>query len=222
MKQNKLVYFVLLLVAIAILFGNSKGSVKEINANPDLYLQSEIDFTITSEIQQIADQISASSDDSFEAIKNTARYVYQTIQYKGDVTIDYCYDETAQDVLDAGYGDCVSMSRLNVALLRAQGIPARTAGGCLSYQTTCNVLFSVVPGAEIPKPEVIDDLKKRGFLHEWVEVYDEQRGWLIVEATAGLVLDNSCGKYIYYGYDDNAKDRCVINDLSFFNTCKVA
>ena len=190
------------------------------------YLIEEPDFDYSyPAIMNIAKQIKQSTSTPDEAIKETARYVVTNIKYNSKVSIDYCYDETASSTFEAKSGDCVSMARLTVALLRAQGIPARTMGGCLSFSGSCAQLFAVAPYYQ---PQVTDmaqdDFKKRGFLHEWVESWIPTTSttgqWLLIEATAGRVYpDLLCANYIEYGYDSNQWNRCTISSAEFWELC---
>lgn len=194
------------------------------NKGYNIYLIEEADFDYSdSTINNLATQIKGMTSTPDEAVKETIKYVVQHVGYSSAITISQCYSETASSVLASGRGDCVSMSRLVTALLRAQGIPARTSGGCLSFATSCVPLFSTIPFAEIQVTDMVeDDFKKRGFLHEWVEVWTPSRGWFLVEATAGQTFPLNCGQYIQYSYDTNQYDRCVITDQSFWSMCSVS
>ena len=81
------------------------------------------------QVYAMATKIKQSTASANDALQKTARFVYDNVQYNSRVTVASCYAETASSTLSSGQGDCVSMSRLATALLRAQGIPARTVGG---------------------------------------------------------------------------------------------
>ena len=189
--------------------------------NLQQYLIEEVDFDYTHpRIQEIAQNIKSTTATPYDAIKATAKYVYNNIQYSSKISVGYCYEETASSALEQGVGDCVSMTRLNVAILRAMGIPARSNGGCLASSGRCTAIFAVAPPevqAQVTEM-VIDDFKKRGFLHEWLEVFDGEK-WYILEATSGQLFTSSCPSYIQYAYDNNRFDRCVIASQSFWNLC---
>lgn len=188
------------------------------------YLIEELDFDYSDEgIQNLAREIKQSTSSPEQAIKETIKYVAQNIKYSSKITVQYCYDERASTVLQTGSGDCVSMSRITTALLRAQGIPARTMGGCLSFKTRCSILFSTVPYQDAQVTELSEgDFKKRGFLHEWVEAWTPSQGFFLIEATSGQTFPLSClgSTYLKYSYDDNQYNRCVINSPSFWETCR--
>jgi transglutaminase-like putative cysteine protease len=185
------------------------------------YLVEEKDFDYSDErIYSVAEQIKQGTNSAKDAIKRTALYTVQHVRYDGSVSINYCYNEKASTVLASGKGDCVSMSRLNTAILRVMGIPARTMGGCLT-SIRCSALFAAIPGYTAQTSPIIDN-KKRGFLHEYVEVWDGEE-WFILESTSGQIFSfDSCGTYLDYGYDTNNIDRCTISDSDFINRCRVA
>lgn len=188
--------------------------------NLSQYLVETSDFDISNpEIQALAQAIKSKATSQDDQVKQTIKYVYNNVKYTS-VAVSYCYSEKASTVLSLRQGDCVSMSRAVTALLRAQGIPSRTMGGCLSFSKSCGVLFAAIPGA-IPQttPMVEGDFKKRGFLHEYVEAYIEGRGWVRIEATSGQIFPLDCSVYLNYGYDD-VNTRCTINDQNFWNQCK--
>jgi transglutaminase-like putative cysteine protease len=187
------------------------------------YLVETPDFDYSDEdVLSLATTIKRNSKNPYESVKKTVKYVAQNTQYSSAVSAGYCFNEKASTVLKSGVGDCVSMSRLSTALLRAQGIPARTVGGCLSAYKRCAPLFATVPFAEVKKVVMTEgDFKKRGYLHEWVEAWTPEQGWMQIEATSGHSYPLDCNTYLQYAYDTNQYDRCVINDVPFWNECKV-
>lgn len=235
-KQQK---GMIVLVVIAVLFGalsfmNPVGKIDTIQGSWDIssqvkangfekYLVEESDFDYTAtNVWNAAQAVKSKTASAESAIKETARYVAQNVKYSGLISIDYCYSETASSVLSSRQGDCVSMSRLVTAMLRAQGIPARTMGGCLTSKR-CGILFATVPGLQpFYMPMVDGDFKKRGFLHEYVEAWEPSRGWVRVEATSGQIFPMECVAYLNYGYDSNQYNRCTINDASFWDQCSIA
>lgn len=232
-KNNLIIPLVIIAIAAAISVSNSpilnfntiEGEwdiSEQVKANNyEIYLAEEHDFDYSAPIlQDMAKDIKESTSDADEAIKETAKTVAQHVKYSGSISIPYCYDETASLVAETRTGDCVSMSRLATALLRAQGIPARTMGGCLSFTKRCGILFATVPFEEAKTvPMVEGDFKKRGFLHEWVEVWSPNKGWMILEATAGQIYPLDCNTYLEFGYDKDEYTRCVINSQEFWQQC---
>ena len=250
-KNNKNLLIVgSVLFALILLYGGikgapnksgSQGQVSSISGSWDIsdkvkennltqYLKEEIDFDYSHpEIQEIASQIKSSTNTPYDAVKKTAKYVYDAIQYDSAVTVSSCYQETAGSTLEIGRSDCVGMTRLNVALLRAQGIPARSVGGCLKSTVRCSPLFAVAPGVQAKvTPLTEGDFKKRGFLHEWVEVFvptpkNPDGEWLSLEATSGQIFSkDSCDQYIIFAYDSNQYNRCTLTDQGFWNLCSIS
>lgn len=242
-KKRNIIPLVILLILLAFLFGGGKAAIdnktsqgtpissqgtwdisQEVKDNNlTQYLKEELDFDYSDpEILEIAKSIKSSTSTPYDAVKKTAKYVYDNIQYT-TVTVNHCYQETAATTLQTGSSDCVGMTRLNVGILRAMGIPARSVGGCLKSSIRCTPLFAVAPGVDAKiSPMIEGDFKKRGFLHEWLEVWDPVRGWLQVEATAGQVYGPECNQYLKYSYDSNQYNRCSLNDQNFWNLCSIS
>ena len=256
-KQKTTVVFVMLTILLIFLFGGGKAAVdnkasqgtqitsqgtqiasqgtwdisQEVKDNNlTQYLREELDFDYSDPgILEIAKSIKSSTATPYDAVKKTAQYVYDNIEYT-TVTVSHCYKETAASTLESGSSDCVGMTRLNIGILRAMGIPARSVGGCLKSSVRCTPLFAVAPGVQAKvSPLVEGDFKKRGFLHEWVEVWlptknNPEGEWLSLEATAGLIYPISCGQYIKFGdgYDNNQFERCTISSQSFWNLCSIS
>jgi len=198
-------------------------SAKVTSKGYEMYLKEEADFDYSSRnVYDVAYDIKSRTRTPKQAIRETLDFVVHNVRYSSSISVNECYDEKASTILEIGKGDCVSMSRLTTALLRAQGIPARTMGGCLSIKTRCTPLFAAVPFLEARVTEMIeDDFKKRGYLHEWVEAFDGEK-WYLLESTSGQVFDLTpqCGAYINFGYDSNRFNRCVISDSGFWNLCQ--
>ena len=193
-----------------------------IENNLEIHLIEEEDFDYTQkDVFAVAQEIKARTNTPEEAIRDTLTFVVRNVRYSSKISINYCFSEKASDTLLTGTGDCVSMSRLVTALLRAQGIPARTVGGCLASSKRCAPLFAVIPGIEAQTTELVEgDFKKRGFLHEWVEIWTPDEGWRTAEATSGQLFPTTCNAYTFFSYDSNPRNRCVINDNTFWSLCK--
>lgn len=188
------------------------------------YLESSqvIDHT-NEKIVKIASQIELESETAEQALHRVLNYVLSHIVYDStSLTIDGCYDETSVTVLENKYGDCVSMTKLGTALLMHMGFAVKTAGGCLRSIPTCYPLMQVIPiyveTRKIRTPTF--DMKKRGYLHEWAEVFMDGQWWT-VDFTSGGIYGPECRDYLLYSYDKgDRKDMCVINDESFFERCQ--
>ncbi len=234
-KNNEWIQYAGIGLVVFLVFGNIQTDDKVItiagkwNISEEInlkgyseYLIEEHDFDYSyPPIWEKAKEIKSISSDPDDAVMKTAQFVADHVRYSSAITVQYCYDEKASDVMDTGLGDCVSMSRLVTSLLRAQGIPARTMGGCLSATKRCTPIFSTIPYLEAQTTEMIEgDFKKRGFLHEYVEVWTPTKEWQIIESTSGQMYDFSCNTYYDYGYDNDRYSRCVITQSSFWSSCK--
>lgn len=216
-----LIVAVLAIVIISIPSFTKKDAQKE-TIDYSEYLQETADFDYSNEaIYKKAIEIRAISDSDEKIIKNTLHFVATTIRYNDSINPEYCFEEKASDVLIKENGDCVSMARLVVSLLRANNIPSRTAGGCLT-EDVCLVSFSTTNIYKAKTvPIRLGDYKKRGFLHEWVEVYSKDKeGWYILEPTTGQTFSKNCKSYGFYSYDKDEFERCVLLNESFVQECK--
>ena len=172
----------------------------------------------TEDIQKAIESIKPLNDE--DALKKTMKFVLANIEY-GRVEIPDCFPETATSALKFGRGDCVSMTKLGSAILRGMGIAVKTGGGCLKGMT-CSSIMATFP-IPVSKPEITDN-KKRGWLHEWGEVWLQKKGWVLADFTNGAIYDiNSCSDYVLYAYDNaDKREMCIISDNSFIEECKVA
>lgn len=228
-KKQKMVLIALAVVFIlSLIYEKPAVEIERLDeevTDLEQYLIEEEDFDFsTPEVYIAAKEIEARTSNQEEAVRETLRFVVNNVRYSSAITINYCFNEKASTVLNSGIGDCVSMSRLAVSLLRAQGIPARSVGGCLSQYRRCVPVFAVIPRLEAQVTEMVpDDFKKRGFLHEWVEIYYNGK-WNLAESTSAQVFDiPSCYNmeaYLIYAYDTNPKDRCVVLSSDFWKTCR--
>lgn len=234
MKKQKRIVFIgfVILMGIFIAWQAEKEKIQTIQGSWDItteveqagylsYLEEYADFDYTTPIvYNKAQEIKASSSSPEDAIKKTLKFVVSEISYSSSVSIGYCYDEKASTVLVNKMGDCVSMTRLTISLLRAQGIPARSVGGCLSSYKRCTPIFAVIPSLEAKTtPMTEGDFKKRGFLHEYTEIWTPIEGWRIGEATSGQLFNFDCDSYLMYSYDTNIQNRCIILSQDFWQIC---
>lgn len=193
-----------------------KGDIK----GEHLALTNEFDFE-DPQVQELIKNIKDSTTSARGALKKTLSIVLVRVKYSGTETIGECVLESASDVLNKGKGDCVSMMKLDVAILRGLGIAARPAGGCLSKEYTCLSTFAIIPLKKPPVTKLVPgDFKKRGYFHEWFEVWLPNYGWLLVDPTSGEILEQECQDYLFYRYDSTPMEMCVIEDMNFWNTCK--
>lgn len=180
--------------------------------------QRAIDY-LTPQLQEVINSIDATGPE--DALKKTTKYVLSNIRYSSDgITPNYCFSETATSTYLSGVGDCVSMTKLGTAILRGQGIAVKTTGGCLKFGGGCMPIMGTVP-IPIRKADIWDG-KKRGWLHEWAEVYLPDKGWVTVDFTNGAIYEKECQDYVFYSYDNaDYKDICVIEDYNFIDYCRI-
>ncbi len=118
------------------------------------YLVSEPNIEASSEkIIAVAQQLKRKTD--IETVVETFEYVKQHISYEKNPAIG------AEKVLESGVGKCMDYSDLFVALLRANGIPAKSVFGIVVHEVSANPL------------------------HAWSEAYLKQQGWVRFDPTAG-------------------------------------
>ena len=175
-KGNIILIVLAIVIIISLIYEKPSVEVETLDEEVTVvkleqYLIEEPDFDYSNpEVYAAAQEIKAKSRTPEEALRNTLRFVVANVRYSSAITIKYCFDEKASTALKSGFGDCVSMTRLTVSLLRAQGIPARSVGGCLASYKRCAPIFTIIPRLEAQTTEMVpDDFKKRGFLHEGVK-----------------------------------------------------
>jgi len=82
-------------------------------------------------------------------------------------------------------------------------------------------MYALYPTQDAQVTEMIDgDFKKRGFLHEYLIFWTPETSWLTIEATSGQIFTSDCDQYLFYSFDSNQFDRCVVQDASFWNECQ--
>ena len=86
-------------------------------------------------------------------IENTYKYILNHMEYK--ITNETI--PSAKKALQRGYGQCSDNSAVMVAILRAKNIPARIAAGNIA--------------------------REHNTLHNWVEVYFDEYGWVTYDPT---------------------------------------
>ena len=115
-------------------------------------------------IVELANVLSHEIDDLYELVFNVAVWVSKNIDYNLS-TISEEVSKTSSWVLENRRGVCGEMTSLFIALLRANGIPARYVSG-VAY--TNSPLFDFNWGA-----------------HAWAEVYFPGYGWIPFDVTYG-------------------------------------
>ena len=195
------------------------------NGIPINYLVETVHFDYNARnIRDVVNKIREDASSAEDAVKRTAREVYQRVSYVILPGSD-CEKYTASEVLARGYGLCSTMSKVNIAILRGMGIAARPVAGCVSIKNFCKPL-SIIPGVPLPKVNPIRMEGDRGVvgggLHAWVEVWLPEKGWVLLESTSGVVYENSlCVKYdIKVLNPTTMSDFCWVKGLDYINSCK--
>jgi len=170
----------------------------------------EIDFSNPS-IRALAEELR--QDTPKATAKATAKWVYLNINYDFSDVYSDCVSWKASEVLARGSGVCSTMSKLNIALLRANGIPAYSKTGCFKFNELCEFQQSFF-GNPLPKfVEIFIDetgyAPTYGGLHNWVVVPLVEDGKIensILESTSGVLYKDACINYrIYYSSPSDSK-----------------
>ena len=92
-----------------------------------------------------------------ETVGGVVRWIHANVRYeRGNTSVN----TTAADVLESRSGVCQDMTHLGLAMLRAQGVPARYVSGLLTRQP--------------------------GETHAWLEYLHPTQGWLPADPTRGI------------------------------------
>ena len=205
-------------------------------ANLTVNLQEDEHFDIDNIlIKCIAQNIKLTAKSDSEAAQMALDYVYLNIKYDGKESNDICFESKASDILSRGTGQCDTQANLVMTLLKNIGLVVRPVGGCLSVSSECESksgLYALV-GMREPKIEPIEDIfpgeeydrgalfgRGRSGLHAWVETYFPDEGWVILEATSGKIMRDTCFRYTVELFPENYREFCVSTDYSFVQWCR--
>jgi transglutaminase-like putative cysteine protease len=156
--------------------------------------------SVDSDIIIKAKQVAAGAEKVSDQVKAIHNSVIETLTYN-DAKIKYNIRQGASKALDNPTNAvCLEYSDLMIAMLRAQGIPARMPVG---YAYTGDLKAS---------REVADSL------HSWVEAYIPNVGWINVDPTWGEKYDNF-GKsdldhfaFAIWGQDDSLPTPVMVGE----------
>lgn len=188
------------------------------------YLKETTHYDYSSpEIQNAISEILSSAKNVDDAISLTLEYTYQNVNYDYKESDSICFERKASEILGRSTGQCDTMSRVNIAILRGMGIPARPEGGCLAIDGACYATFAVL-GQRVPITQEIKETdgtaSRAGGLHAWVEIYSPD-GWVDGESTAGIIIEpTDCVKLVSELYPTTVVAECVSTDRSFIDMCK--
>ncbi len=118
----------------------------------------------------------------YKTLVNDLNFVIKNLTYDENIKISTLQRKGAVKALEDGKGVCMEYSDLLIALLRAQGIPARTVFG--------NTLG------------LLTDNKFQELGHQWVEVYFNDLGWVPVDPTwsspGDLLIGPDLDHFVHY------------------------
>lgn len=137
--------------------------------NPEKFIESDDPDILT-----VAQDLKNSSSGTLDLVQKTHEFVYNTVAY--DETFSSGHDNKgALSALTYKTGVCQDYADLEVALLRANQIPARVASG-----------YALSSGAGVPViyPLLGDGWSNTGgAAHAWVETYLPPYGWIASDPT---------------------------------------
>ena len=117
-----------------------------------------------------------------ETAKATFKWTFENIPY--DYTNDYydCKGIKSSEILKRRFGICSTLTKLNIALLRANGIASYSRSGCFKFSQSCKLIQSFFRKqlpvyVEITKDEATEFYSTRGGLHNWVVFWIPEEGW---------------------------------------------
>jgi len=179
----------------------------ENNIQKEYLKETEIyDFSDLS-IQLLANQLKR--DTAKETAKVIFKWTFENLDYDNDNNYFDCKGVKASEVLKRRYGICSTMTKMNIALLRANGIAAYSRSGCFQFSESCRLVQTFFRKplpifVEVKKDEDTEYYSTRGGLHNWVVMWLPEEGWVRGESTAGVIYDDTCINY--YDYNETAED----------------
>jgi transglutaminase-like putative cysteine protease len=130
------------------------------------FLKQEV-FIALSEVKQIADSGFYKSVSVFVAVQQLNNYVYENFQYiKGITSVETTLDE----VWKLRAGVCQDFAHMLLVMLRLLNIPARYVSGYVCAHE--------------------NNLRGEGATHAWVEAYIPFYGWLGLDPTNNVVVND--------------------------------
>lgn len=143
----------------------------------DRYLQLPLGFS--SQIEELAVQVMADAPTTYDKVKTLERFLRAFDYDEGIAAPPANVDPLEYFLFDIQRGYCDYYASAMAAMLRSQGIPARTASGYAEGTYD---------------PEIGTYLITERDAHTWVEVYFPTYGWIEFEPTAGeSLLDRPSG-----------------------------
>ncbi|KAA3663696.1 MAG: transglutaminase domain-containing protein, partial [Chloroflexi bacterium] len=136
----------------------------------DTYLQ--MSETITPETLELAEEVTAGYDTSFDKAIAVRDYLRETITYNDQIPAPPAdVDPVHYTLFVSQEGYCNYYASAMAMMLRSQGIPARVVSGYAQGEFNEDNLFYRVRASNA---------------HTWVEVYFQDYGWIQFEPTASI------------------------------------
>jgi len=219
---------------------DTEYSIARTQANiPNKYVESTYEFDYNApEIHSIVEEFKTREYKNIEElIEGVGSYSYNKLNYNPNSTYDDCLVSSASEIAIREEGLCSTMSKVDIAILRGLGIASRPVTGCvytsdnescvpLSFQKArLQSALGFERQRKTEKIEVEDGIVvSKGGLHTWVEVWIPERGWTILEATTGYLVDYKCEEYIRHKEEANTNEICGLTYLTnkdFIDKCEV-
>lgn len=181
------------------------------------YLQCDVDFDCHNpEVIDFAEQIimlyNIPDGNPQMYMDAVVHYVNRYITYNFAGGKSQC-GESASDVIRSRWGNCVDYSVLTVALLRAQGIPARQVAGCVSHSGWFCHTFAMRDISRVGGVPIMWDSDEQRQItnsnvvggdvlgHSWIEVWlGKEKGWVTADPTVGDTISKRCIGYYPVAY----------------------
>ncbi len=119
-------------------------------------------------IRELADRVAGESATSAQKIAAVERYFLDNYQYDFGITIPTGTDPLTYFLLERPPAHCEYFASGTAVLLRAVGVPCRYVTGFVVAERNDYGDYWVARNRDA---------------HAWVEAYDNERGWIVVEAT---------------------------------------
>ncbi|MGI4020369.1 MAG: transglutaminase family protein [Janthinobacterium lividum] len=119
------------------------------------------------EVLAITNQEQAREQTPLQLAKALSNYVYENFEYKAGVTT---VETTLDEVLELKSGVCQDFAHLLLVMVRLTGIPARYISGYICPNK--------------------NGMRGEGATHAWVEVYIPFYGWLGLDPTNNILVDD--------------------------------
>jgi len=152
-------------------------------------------------IQELKTQLKKDTPEN--TVKAVIKYVSNNVEYNDNWLspqglYEDCLNTPASEIISRQKGICSTMSKVDISLLRSMGIASRMVSGCYELKGGCIEYLTIPQQKEFKYLKADEVWVTTGYLHAWVEVWLPDRGWVLVESTAGRLFPDSCLNYDKY------------------------